>query len=119
NDGSYGRDLTSILLTCVGVIAISMWASFHPNVPDVKYVGKSALGNFLNELISIGITFVAPELVILWAMRQRYSAQKLKVKYKELGWSNSHGFLALMSGIGLYNADGHLICYLQDKAKFD
>ncbi|EEB96534.1 hypothetical protein MPER_04319, partial [Moniliophthora perniciosa FA553] len=63
------------------------------------------------------IALIAPELIILWAMRQWYSAQKIARKYKEFHWSKSHAFLVLMGGFTLYRGET-FVCYLWDKDKF-
>ena len=68
------------------------------------------------------MALIAPELVIMWAMRQLVSARKLAAQYKsefiichkfrmncrlgslfpEYGWTTTHGFFAVMGGFMLF-----------------
>ncbi|KAL0573513.1 hypothetical protein V5O48_008443 [Marasmius crinis-equi] len=105
NTGAPGRTPSDIFKTCFSVIFISVWVSMHPNVPDVEYVGESAIGSFLNEVITMIVALLAPELVMLWAMRQWYMARKIANRFEKYGWTQAHGFLVIMKGIALYDGD--------------
>ncbi|KAL0563480.1 hypothetical protein V5O48_018587, partial [Marasmius crinis-equi] len=114
NDIRECRTLPDIFKSCYSVIIISIWVSIHPNVPSVHWVGKSTLGNLLNEVIVMTIAIIAPELIMLWAMRQRYKAMDVAKKFKKYGWTKTHGFLAIMKGIALYDGE-KFCCYVEDK----
>ncbi|KAJ8093660.1 hypothetical protein PM082_023452 [Marasmius tenuissimus] len=58
------------------------------------------------------VAFLAPELIMLWAMRQRFMAKRVAKKFEKYGWTKAHGFLCIMKGIALYDQTGFL-CYLQ------
>ncbi|KAK1236225.1 hypothetical protein PQX77_000528, partial [Marasmius sp. AFHP31] len=64
----------------------------------------------------MSIAIMAPELVMLWAMRQRYTAGRVADRFKDYGWTKAHGFLSIMKGIALYDGDKFL-CYLQYSEK--
>jgi hypothetical protein len=51
------------------------------------------------------MALIGPEVVVLWAMRQRYMAMKLKDEYKDRGWESEHAFFAIMGGFMFYDKD--------------
>jgi hypothetical protein len=56
------------------------------------------------------VAMIAPEAVILWAMRQWISAYKLGKKYRSYGWTQSHGYYAIMGGFMIFEGDkGHTV----------
>ncbi|KAL0568920.1 hypothetical protein V5O48_013051 [Marasmius crinis-equi] len=63
------------------------------------------------------IAILAPELVMLWAMRQIHVARKIAKEFKEYGWTTGHGFLAIMKGIALYKGD-KFCAYIEYKSGF-
>ncbi|KAI3603625.1 hypothetical protein WG66_006086 [Moniliophthora roreri] len=102
------RTTTGILWSCLSVILICTWVAIHPNIPKVGT--HSAVVVYKNiELMAIAI--LGPEIMILWAMRQWYSAKKIAEQYKDYGWGMSHAFFVIMGGFALYDGDrfmGHL-----------
>ncbi|KAF9255195.1 hypothetical protein L218DRAFT_884663 [Marasmius fiardii PR-910] len=130
------RTIVDILTGCFSIFVISVLTSIYPNVPDFQYVGTNAIRCFLNNSIILCITIIAPEVIVLWALRQRYSAFRIAKKYQGkvlllipqhcistvligYGWTKAHGFLALMKGIALFSREGVFICYLEDKPELD
>ncbi|ESK82946.1 hypothetical protein Moror_11824 [Moniliophthora roreri MCA 2997] len=60
------------------------------------------------------LALLTPELIVLWAARQWYSANRIARKFKRYGWGKSHAFFILMGGFALY--DGEKFCgYLWEK----
>ncbi|KAL0065929.1 hypothetical protein AAF712_007055 [Marasmius tenuissimus] len=117
NDINECRTLEDIVSSCYWVIIVSIWASLHPNVPDVLYVDSTtAIGCLLNDVATMSIAIMAPELVMLWAMRQTYTAGRVAQRFKGYGWTKAHGFLSIMKGIALYDGEKFL-CYLQYSEK--
>ncbi|KAL0574507.1 hypothetical protein V5O48_007457 [Marasmius crinis-equi] len=112
------RTISDIFLSCFTVVFISVWVSMHPDVPHVEHVGNSDVGNFLNQLIIMTLSFLFPELIAGWALRQRKEAGKLETKYKKYGWTKAHGYLAIMGGLALYDKDGKFRGYLDDEEGF-
>ncbi|KAK7021841.1 hypothetical protein VNI00_017227 [Paramarasmius palmivorus] len=118
------RTTTGILWSCLSVIFICTWVAIHPNVPLVekfdvgekKWSGRrwhpAAAVYAKIELMVVAL--LAPEFMILWAMRQREQAKLIRDKFKDYGWGISHGFLVVMGGFALY--DGNKFCgYLWDR----
>ncbi|KAL0563488.1 hypothetical protein V5O48_018579 [Marasmius crinis-equi] len=56
---------------------------------------------------------MAPELIMLWAMRQRHKAENVAKRFREYGWTKAHGFLTIMKGIALYDGE-EFCCYVED-----
>ncbi|KAL0574596.1 hypothetical protein V5O48_007363 [Marasmius crinis-equi] len=112
------RTLADIFKSCLTVVFISIWVSMHPDVPDVSRVGESDVGNLLNELIIMTFSIFLPELIILWAMRQRHRAGIIAEKYRKYGWTKPHAFLAIMGGLALYDKGGNFRGYLRDSDTF-
>lgn len=72
------RTVWDITWSCLVTIFACNWAAIHPNIPspDDKW--------FQITLRRAGITFmslIAPELLSLWALRQRLAARRLANKY--------------------------------------
>ncbi|KAL0570682.1 hypothetical protein V5O48_011278, partial [Marasmius crinis-equi] len=90
----------------------------HPDVPDVKHVGESGIGNFLDQLILMTFTFAVPELVAMRASKERIAAGIIQKKYQKYGWTKAHAYLVLMGGLALYDKEGQFRGYLRDSESF-
>ncbi|KAK7022778.1 hypothetical protein VNI00_016949 [Paramarasmius palmivorus] len=119
------RTTTGIIWSCLSVIFICTWVAIHPNIPTVEKFDRrneqwtglrwhSAAIVYQNVELMI-VALLAPEFMILWAMRQREQAKKIQDKFKDkYGWGMSHGFFVVMGGFALY--DGDKFCgYLWDR----
>ncbi|KAK7440611.1 hypothetical protein VKT23_016959 [Stygiomarasmius scandens] len=49
------------------------------------------------------MALIAPELVVIWALRQWLASRWLAKEYADLGWKQVHGFFAIMGGFVLYD----------------
>ncbi|TFK62612.1 hypothetical protein BDN72DRAFT_964440 [Pluteus cervinus] len=93
------RTLYDIVRSCVFTIAACVYRSIHQNIPDPK----ATMWGRLRVRIKITIyALIAPEMMIWWAMRQRYGAisivnQVNALKY-DLNWTQTHGQFAQMGG---------------------
>ncbi|ESK85327.1 hypothetical protein Moror_5993 [Moniliophthora roreri MCA 2997] len=96
------RTVPGILYSCLSVVFICIWVAIHPNVPEV---GKHRAVVVYQNLQLMLVALLAPELIIMWAMRQRFSAKRIAKKYKKYGWGMPHAFLLLMGGFALYDED--------------
>ena len=67
------RTPLSIVWSCLATLLICAWASVHPNVP----AKKKGLA-WMNKLRVMFWMIIAPELVLAWAVRQRYAARKIR-----------------------------------------
>ncbi|EEB95306.1 hypothetical protein MPER_05740, partial [Moniliophthora perniciosa FA553] len=116
NDIHQCRTSTDILRSCYSVILLSTWLAIHPNVPSVHVHSAVGLAQWFLVML---IALLAPEFMVLWAMRQWVSCRRIHKKYQEYaGWTKCHAFLVLMGGLALYN-DGEFVCYLWDRDRLD
>ncbi len=86
------RTLYDIVRSCVFTIAACVYRAIHQNIPDPTMTKWGRLR------VRIKITFyalIAPEMMIWWAMRQRYGAIEIA---KEVNGLNS-GMCSLLCGM--------------------
>jgi len=96
------RSLWDIIRSCALTIFLCTWASIHPNIPspDERWprIAFRRLGLMFGALM-------VPEVIIAWALRERLAAVELADKYKEEGWTTTHGFFAIMGGFMEYDGN--------------
>ncbi|KAJ3503081.1 hypothetical protein NLJ89_g8593 [Agrocybe chaxingu] len=49
----------------------------------------------------MGYVLLVPEMVILWVAHQYFGSKEITEKYKDQGWTKTHGFFLLMGGFQL------------------
>jgi len=76
------RTVWSILWSCFATLFACSWVAVHPNVPRATDSDASIFGR---RLATMGYMLVAPELIILWAAEQHFSAKEIAVKYRSEG----------------------------------
>jgi hypothetical protein len=113
-DPNNQRTVWDILWSCIMTIFACTWIAVHPNIP------ASADTRVMVALRRAGLMLfglIAPEIIILWAMRQWYSARQIGQLHKGLflagsfpkgvfscclpldkGWTTAHGFFLQMGG---------------------
>ncbi|KDR79429.1 hypothetical protein GALMADRAFT_1240173 [Galerina marginata CBS 339.88] len=114
------RSIWDILWSCLATIFACTWVSIHPNIPPPNE--KWWMGP-LRRLELMTWAILAPELMILWAMRQWIGARKLanewsgalNFKYcsiwvkmldiSDLRWTKTHGHFVQMGGFPVFNGD--------------
>ena len=73
------RSLWDILWSCLATIFACSWVSVHPNIPAPD---ESWRRIFLRRLELMFWAVVAPETIIIWALRQWFGARDLEKLYK-------------------------------------
>ena len=73
------RSLWNIIWSCLVTTFTCTWLSVHPNIPAPKEPWYPIVWRRIKAMFW---ALVAPELVIMWAMRQRKGAQRLAEAYK-------------------------------------
>ncbi|KAF8644618.1 hypothetical protein AX16_008368 [Volvariella volvacea WC 439] len=89
------RTLWDIAYNCISTIAICTFFAIHHNIPDQN---ASTTGKVWQKVKTTLYAILAPEAVILWAMRQRFVASRIAEQYKGQGWTQAHGFFMQMGG---------------------
>ncbi|THU87667.1 hypothetical protein K435DRAFT_893020, partial [Dendrothele bispora CBS 962.96] len=120
------RTIEEIVYSSIAVIFTCTWVAIHPNIPmkfdseGENVIGTSfemhpavfVLQNFLFMLVAL----IAPELIILWAMRQWFASREIEKRYnKRFGWTKVHGFFYLMGGFVFVDWDGNEYVLDDDK----
>ncbi|KAF9457845.1 hypothetical protein BDZ94DRAFT_1174788, partial [Collybia nuda] len=86
------RTLAGIIWSCIATLVACTWVSVHPNVPGP---GQGTVGLVLHRFKLMLLAIVAPEIIVLWALRQRMVARKLSKEHK---MTIVHGFFVSMGG---------------------
>jgi len=68
------RTVWSIFWSCLATLFACSWVAVHPNVPRATDSEALILGR---RLAMMGYMLLAPELVILWAAKQHFSAKEI------------------------------------------
>ncbi|KIK66301.1 hypothetical protein GYMLUDRAFT_139298, partial [Collybiopsis luxurians FD-317 M1] len=103
------RTRLQIIWSCVAVLVACTWASIHPNIPSPKDNWWKVLRRKIGLML---LCLLAPELLVMWAVRQWVEAWLLWNRYRHRGWTVTHAMFALMGGFALYQGD-HLISVLR------
>jgi len=80
------RTIGNILWSCLATVFSCTWVAIHPNIP---YPGETATAIALRRVKLVLVALIAPELVIMWAMRERTIALQLEKKYRRKFLSSS------------------------------
>ncbi|KDR79433.1 hypothetical protein GALMADRAFT_1240123 [Galerina marginata CBS 339.88] len=114
------RSIWDILWSCLATIFACTWVSIHPNIPPPNE--KWWMGP-LRRLELMIWAILAPELMILWAMRQWLGARRLVnrcpgalnfnccsiwVKMLDISdgrWTKTHGYFVQMGGFPVFKGD--------------
>ena len=76
------RSVWSIVWSCFATLFACSWVAVHPNVPRAT---DSETLIFGRRLAMMGYMLLAPELVILWAAQQHFSAKEIEIKHRREG----------------------------------
>ncbi|KDR77510.1 hypothetical protein GALMADRAFT_65626 [Galerina marginata CBS 339.88] len=99
------RSTTDIIWSCLATIFACTWVALHPNIPGPKE-GKARI--VLSRIELMFWSIVVPEMILLWALRQRRGARHIAHKYAEYGWTTSHGHFMQMGGFVLVDGDNEV-----------
>ncbi|TDL29163.1 hypothetical protein BD410DRAFT_7053 [Rickenella mellea] len=105
------RSISSIIWSCLATVFLCTWVAIHPNIPPPE----KSIVTTLRRVGIMAMAVISPELVIMWAMRQWLVSRKLRKKYENMGWTQTHGFFALMGGFMLYEGDQPIRTLLPDE----
>ncbi|KAF8659682.1 hypothetical protein AX16_001808, partial [Volvariella volvacea WC 439] len=96
------RTIYDILWSCIGVILLCTYISIHHNIPDQNDSWIKATWIKLRTTL---YALLAPEMVIMWAIRQRIMSGRIAEQNKHRGWTRTHGFFLQMGGLVQLAAD--------------
>ena len=76
------RTSLEIIRGCLATVFGCTWVTVHPNVPHPE---DTVIKRFLRRALLVVVALIAPEIIIMWAMRQCWVANELKKKYDNEG----------------------------------
>ena len=79
----------NIVRSCLVTIFACTWFAIHPNIPDPAEGWIKVTSRRVGIMI---MALIAPELVIMWAIRQWINARSLSKQYKSEFVIISHHF---------------------------
>ncbi|EEB93709.1 hypothetical protein MPER_07599, partial [Moniliophthora perniciosa FA553] len=91
-------------LDCIMILPHFLVASTNTSDTPFDSAPGTAVVVYQNLELMV-IALLAPELIILWAMRQWISARDIAKEFGKYGWGKTHGFFVLMGGFTLYDRD--------------
>ncbi|TDL22576.1 hypothetical protein BD410DRAFT_788394 [Rickenella mellea] len=112
DDLSNCRTTTDIVWSCLTTIFTCTWVAIHPNIP-APYESSFEIG--LRRFGIVIMALIAPEFVIVWALRQWTVSRRLAKEHLPEGWTQTHGFFALMGGFMLFSGDTALYTLSPEK----
>lgn len=68
----------AIVWSCAFTLFACVWSAVHPNLSDPRDGGWRVLKRHITTAL---YTLIVPELMTLWALRQRIAAQNIAEKY--------------------------------------
>ena len=74
SDLPHFRTTWNIVSSCVAIIFSCIWVALHPNIPSLD---DSPLRIALRRAKLMVMAMIAPELIVLWSMRQWLVSRKL------------------------------------------
>ncbi|KAF8641289.1 hypothetical protein AX16_010068 [Volvariella volvacea WC 439] len=95
-DPTRTRTILDILYSCIGVILLCTYISMHHNIPDQDDSWAKVMWSKFRTML---YALMAPEMVIMWAIRQWIMARKIARDNKRRGWTRTHGFFVQMGGL--------------------
>ncbi|KAF5366387.1 hypothetical protein D9758_009776 [Tetrapyrgos nigripes] len=104
SDSDAKRSIQDIVWSCLATIFACAWTSIHPNIPPIN---EGRVKSFLRRTGITVLALIAPELIVIWALRQWLVSRQIAREYRGLGWEQVHGFFAIMGGFMLYDEQGN------------
>ncbi|KAG2069675.1 hypothetical protein BDR04DRAFT_1156518 [Suillus decipiens] len=104
------RTIWTIISSSVLTIFACVYSAIHPNIPSPK----DRLRHILRRRLGIMITtFMAPEMIVIWAMRQCLSARQVTRQFKDVGYPSIRpGQQSEERKLTLYEQTCHLLALL-------
>jgi hypothetical protein len=125
------RTIWSIVWSSLVTLFACIWVAVHPNVPAFT---DGTLAKVKQRAKLLLTAIIAPEFIIMFAMRQWVCArivmqsafgrgkgficffrvEQIIFLSEERGWTQTHGFFVIMGGFELYDSDGERPLYPLD-----
>ncbi|KDQ49512.1 hypothetical protein JAAARDRAFT_165583 [Jaapia argillacea MUCL 33604] len=100
------RTMVGIISSCLTTVFTCTWVAIHPNIPAPYEISLEITLRHIGVMLC---ALIAPELMIVWAMRQWFAAGRIAKKYEARKWTRTHGFFVQMGGFMLVDDQGRPI----------
>ncbi|KDQ54105.1 hypothetical protein JAAARDRAFT_161042 [Jaapia argillacea MUCL 33604] len=97
------RTMWGIVSSCLTTVFTCTWVAIHPNIPGPY---ESSFEITLRRVGMMIVALLAPELLVVWSLKQWLVARRLAKKHQDRKWTETHGFFALMGGFMLVDKGG-------------
>ncbi|KAF8638229.1 hypothetical protein AX16_010536, partial [Volvariella volvacea WC 439] len=108
------RSTSELVWNCLGTVFVCTYVAIHPNMPD-RCATKSE--RMWQKVRTCLYALLAPEAVIIMAMRQRFGALRIAKQYRELGWTITHGFFMIMGGLMREDGNGYKVVTIDENGE--
>ncbi|KAF8644301.1 hypothetical protein AX16_008560 [Volvariella volvacea WC 439] len=95
-DSTRTRTMLDILWSCIKVVLLCTYVLVHHNIPDQSDSWAKVAWTKLRAML---YALVAPEVALMWALRQRIMAGKIAERNRHREWTRTHGFFVQMGGL--------------------
>ncbi|KAF8644493.1 hypothetical protein AX16_008433 [Volvariella volvacea WC 439] len=110
-DPSKIRSTSELVWNCLGTIFICTYVAIHPNMPDRNATKSEKMWQKVKTCL---YALLAPEAVIVMAMRQRFNASMIAKQFRGHGWTMTHGFFMIMGGMMQEDGDGYKVVTIDE-----
>ncbi|KAF8655496.1 hypothetical protein AX16_003026 [Volvariella volvacea WC 439] len=100
------RSMWKLVIDCAEIIGIYTYLAIHPNLPDRE---ASKVKRIWERIKTTLYALLAPEAVLMWAVKQRLVAARIAKQYEGLGWTKTHGYFVQMGGLVLDVGNGYRV----------
>ncbi|KAF8644460.1 hypothetical protein AX16_008447 [Volvariella volvacea WC 439] len=90
------RSTWELIWNCVGTIFVCTYVAIHPNIPNKDATKWEKMWQRIKTCV---YALLAPEAIIMLAMRQRFAAAKIAKRNQDHDWTVTHGFFVIMGGL--------------------
>ncbi|KAE9386645.1 hypothetical protein BT96DRAFT_867855 [Gymnopus androsaceus JB14] len=109
------RTTSGIAWSCITTIFACTWTAVHSEIPVYHASGSEVLWERVKTLV---VALVAPELVVIWAINQRISAEHAVKALRQIpvckDWTLTHGMFIVMNGFMLTDTSGKHIGVIKE-----
>ncbi|KAF8641458.1 hypothetical protein AX16_009970 [Volvariella volvacea WC 439] len=105
-DPSRIRSTSELVWNCLGTIFACTYVAIHPNMPDRTAMKRERMWQKVKTCL---YALMAPEAIIAMAMQQRFAAARISGRYKDHGWTMTHGFFLIMGGFMREDGNGYKV----------
>lgn len=94
NELGHCRTKWNIIWSCLTTIFSCTWVALHPNIPEIRGI-KAAQDRISDQVLLLLTALCTPEIIVIFALRQKVAARKLTTQHNEKYGGTSHLWLSI------------------------